>query len=167
MSPPPNTPHPSASDIHIRSVKVKDIPALLGLVRELAEYEHLSHQVTATEDDYQRSLFGPNPAARALVAEDGTQNALVGYAIYFPNFSTFLGRAGIWLEDLYVQPAYRGRGVGKYLLESVKKIAEENKVGRLEWCVLDWNQSAIDFYEKIGAKVLPDWRIVRHSMEGE
>lgn len=134
------------------------------MIRELAEFEGLSDQVVATEADYQASLFGANPAAEALVA-DG-ENGLVGYAIFFSTFSTFVGRAGIWLEDLYVRPDYRGLGLGKGLLKAVGKIATDRQAGRYEWCVLDWNQQAIDLYERVGGEILQEWRIVRLDHEG-
>ncbi|WP_206952945.1 GNAT family N-acetyltransferase [Trinickia acidisoli] len=143
----------------IRSATPLDASAILGLMLELAEYEKLTHLFVATEDSLSEALFGARPAVEALVAErDGR---IVGYALYFHNFSTFLSRRGLYLEDLYVQPALRGGGLGKALLRRVAAIAVERRCGRFEWSVLDWNQSAIDFYTKMGATVLPDWRIVR------
>lgn len=143
----------------IRDATPLDVGGILGLMRELAEYEKLTHLFLATEDTLRDALFGHRAAAEALVAErDGK---IVGYALYFHNFSTFLSRRGLYLEDLYVQPDLRGSGLGTALLRRVAAIAVERQCGRFEWSVLDWNQSAIDFYTKMGATVLPDWRIVR------
>ncbi len=149
--------------LHIRPAVPEDIPALLGMVRELAEFEHLAHQVAATEEDYRESLFGERPAAEALIAEVGGER--VGYAIHFTTFSTFLGRSGIWLEDLYVRPTHRGRGFGKALLKAVGAIARERGAGRCEWSVLDWNSKAIGLYEQVGGEILHEWRIVRLDRE--
>ncbi|WP_116136434.1 GNAT family N-acetyltransferase [Trinickia diaoshuihuensis] len=143
----------------IRQATPLDVSGMLGLMRELAEYEKLTHLFVATEESLGDALFGPHPAAEALVAE--REGNIVGYALYFQNFSTFLGRRGLYLEDLYVQPALRGSGLGTRLLRRVAAIAVERQCGRFEWSVLDWNQPAIDFYTKMGATVMPDWRIVR------
>jgi len=148
----------------IRPARPNDVPGILAMIRELAEFEALSHQVVATEDDYHASLFGENPAAEALVAEVG--NNLVGYAIFFSTFSTFIGRAGIWLEDLYVRPDFRGLGLGKGLLKAVGEIAAARNAGRFEWSVLDWNRNAIDLYERVGGEILQEWRIVRLDQQG-
>lgn len=148
---------------HIRPAAPEDVPALLAMVRELAEFERLSHQVVATEEDYRKSLFGERPAAEALIAE--ADGEAVGYAIFFATFSTFLGRAGVWLEDLYVRPPHRGKGYGKALLKAVGTIARERGAGRYEWSVLDWNQKAIDLYERVGGEILHEWRIVRLDRE--
>lgn len=143
----------------IRPAAPADVGALLALMRELAEFEKLTHLFVATETSLNDALFGTRPAAEALMAErDGR---VVGYAIFFHNFSTFLSRRGLYLEDLYVQPALRGSGLGTALLRRVAAIAVERRCGRFEWSVLDWNQPAIDFYTKMGATVMPDWRIVR------
>ncbi len=143
----------------IRPATPLDVAGMLGLMHELAEYEKLTHLFVATEDSLREALFGARPAAEALVAErDGN---IVGYALYFHNFSTFLSRRGLYLEDLYVQPALRGSRLGTTMLRRLAAIAVERQCGRFEWSVLDWNQSAIDFYTKMGATVLPDWRIVR------
>jgi GNAT superfamily N-acetyltransferase len=147
-----------SSDL-IRPAEPADVGAMLALMRELAEFEKLTHLFVATEETVRDALFGARAAAEALVAErDGR---VVGYALFFHNFSTFLGRRGLYLEDLYVQPALRGGGLGTALLRRVAAIAVERQCGRFEWSVLDWNQPAIDFYTKMGAAVLPDWRIVR------
>lgn len=147
----------------IRAAVPGDAAALVALMRELAEFEALTHLFVATEADLDDALFGPEPAAGALVAtQDG---AVVGYALYFQNYSTFLGRRGLYLEDLYVQPACRGTGIGTRLLRALAALAVERRCGRFEWTVLDWNQPAIDFYERLGATVLPDWRVVRVTGE--
>lgn len=148
----------------IRPARPGDVPGILAMIHELAEFEALSHQVVATEADYHASLFGENPAAGALVAE--VENGLVGYAIFFSTFSTFIGRAGIWLEDLYVKPDFRGLGLGKGLLKAVGEIAAARNAGRYEWSVLDWNQNAIDLYERVGGEILQEWRIVRLDQQG-
>jgi GNAT superfamily N-acetyltransferase len=143
----------------IRAAEARDVDAILALMRELADFEQLAHLFVATEDDLADALFGTRPAAEAIVAErDG---ALVAYALFFHNYSTFLGRRGLYLEDLYVQPSQRGTGLGTDMLRRLAALAVERRCGRFEWSVLDWNRRAIDFYEKMGATVLPDWRIVR------
>ena len=133
------------------------------MIGELADFEHLRDQFIATVEDLAASFFGDKPPAGALVAEAGESGQLIGYAIHFTTFSTFLGRPGLWLEDLYVRPDWRGRGVGKRLLHAVAGVARQRGCGRCEWSVLDWNRRAIDFYLAAGAEVLPDWRIVRVS----
>ncbi|HEX7682098.1 MAG TPA: GNAT family N-acetyltransferase [Trinickia sp.] len=143
----------------IRSATPHDVGAMFALMYELAEYEKLTHLFAATEATLSEALFGARPAAEALVAE--REGRVVGYALFFHNFSTFLSRRGLYLEDLYVQPELRGSGLGTALLRRVAAIAVERQCGRFEWSVLDWNQSAIDFYTKMGATVMPDWRIVR------
>ncbi|MDX3930246.1 MAG: GNAT family N-acetyltransferase [Shinella sp.] len=132
-------------------------------MRGLAEYEHLTHLFLAREEDLHDALFGTHPAAECLVAE--VRGAVVGYALFFHNYSTFLGRRGLYLEDLYVHPDHRGQGLGKQMLKAVAAIAVERRCGRFEWSVLDWNRPAIDFYQSMGAQVLPDWRIVRVTGE--
>ncbi|MEX3932926.1 N-acetyltransferase family protein [Paraburkholderia phymatum] len=143
----------------IRAATPADVGAMLALMRELAEFEKLTHLFIATEEGVHDALFGARPSAEALVAErDGR---IIGYALFFHNYSTFLGRRGLYLEDLYVQPAERGTGLGSKMLRHLAALAVERQCGRFEWSVLDWNQPAIDFYQKMGATVLPDWRIVR------
>jgi GNAT superfamily N-acetyltransferase len=143
----------------IRAATSADVGAMLALMRELAEFEKLTHLFIATEDDLSDALFGARPSAEAIVAErDGK---VIGYALFFHNYSTFLGRRGLYLEDLYVQPAERGSGLGSKMLRYLAALAVERQCGRFEWTVLDWNQPAIDFYQKMGATVLPEWRIVR------
>jgi len=147
----------------LRAARPADVPALVGLIRELAEFEHLTHLCVVTPEGLEPQLFGPRPAAEALVAEVSGQ--VVGFALFFTNFSTFLGLPGLYLEDLYVQPAHRGAGIGRALLERLGTLAVQRGCGRFEWSVLDWNEPAIRFYEKMGAQLLPDWRICRVSGE--
>ena len=146
-------------DFTIRPAAPADCEPILGLIRELAEFEHLSHLVVATPESLCTHLFGPRPAAEAVVAERAGQ--AVAFALFFTNFSTFLGRPGLYLEDLYVQPAHRGQGLGRALLQHLARLAVQRGCGRFEWSVLDWNAHAIRFYEKMGATVMPDWRICR------
>lgn len=150
----------------IRPARPEDVPDILEMIAELAEFEKLSDQLIATETDFQNALFSENPAAEALVATDPADpENLVGYAIFFSTFSTFVGKTGIWLEDIYVKPEFRGSKLGKLLLQTLAGITKERGAGRLEWCVLDWNQRAIDFYEHIGSDVMPDWRICRMNRD--
>ena len=136
-----------------------DVPIVLSFIRKLAEYEKLSHLVVATEEGIREHVFGANPVAEVLLAHwDGQP---VGYALYFRNFSTFLGQAGIYLEDLFVEPAQRGKGIGKALLARLAKIALERGYGRLEWAVLDWNTPSIEFYRSLGAAPLDAWTSYR------
>lgn len=147
----------------IRPATPQDIPGILDLMRELAEYEKLLDIFKATEDSLRASLFGRTPAAECLVAQrtDEQEPALLAYAIWFHNYSSFLSRRGLYLEDVYVRADQRGQGIGGALLRQLAAIAIERGCGRFEWTVLDWNQTAIDFYESLGADVLPEWRIVR------
>jgi GNAT superfamily N-acetyltransferase len=149
--------------ISIRPAMQEDAPQLLAFIRELAEYERLAHAVVATVDDLASSLFGPQPCAYALLAF--LDSAPVGFAVYFYNFSTFLGRRGLYLEDLYVRPAARGHGIGRELLVRLARIAVERGCGRMEWAVLDWNEPAIGFYRKLGAAPNDDWTTYRLSGE--
>jgi GNAT superfamily N-acetyltransferase len=143
----------------IRPARREDVPAIHAMIRALAEYEKLAHLCIATEADLDAALFGPRPAAEALIArKDGAPAA---FALFFHNYSTVLGRRGLWLEDLFVVPAHRRQGCANALLRALAGIARERGCGRFEWAVLDWNVSAIDFYRSLGATVLPDWRIVR------
>lgn len=148
----------------VRPARPEDIAAIHAMIGELAEFEHLQDQFVAGIDDLHASLFGESPAAEALVAE--AADGLAGYAIYFTTFSTFLCRSGLWLEDLYVRPAWRGSGVGKRLLLAVAREAKARGSGRFEWSVLDWNQRAIDFYEAMGGEILEEWRVVRVNRGG-
>ena len=143
----------------IRSATPADVGAIFLLIKALAEYEKLSHQVTGTPAQLEQHLFGSRPYAEAIVAEIETE--IIGFALCFHNYSTFLTKSGIYLEDLFVLPAYRRRGIGKAMLIYLSQLARERGAGRLEWSVLDWNQSAIDFYQTMGAEVLPDWRVCR------
>ena len=147
----------------LRPAQPADVPAIVGLIRELAEFEQLGHLVVTTPESLQPHLFGAKPAAEAVVAE--VEGTVVAFALFFTNFSTFLGRPGLYLEDLYVQPAHRGTGLGKALLQHLGALAVERGCGRFEWSVLDWNENAIRFYEKMGATVMPDWRICRVTGE--
>lgn len=143
----------------IRKAEEKDIPNIISLIKELAEYEKLLHLVEITEDNLKKVLFGENKFVEVLIAEyDGT---LAGQALFFNNFSTFVGKPGIYLEDLYVKPEFRSKGIGKKLLQKIISLAKERDYGRVEWCVLDWNKSAIDFYKSIGAVELEEWKIFR------
>ena len=143
----------------IRFASPADVATLHALIRDLARYEKLEHQVTGTEDDLRGHLFGPRPYAEALVCEvDGTS---VGLALFFHTYSTFLGRPGLYLEDLFVLPEHRRKGHGRALIREVARLAVSRGCGRLEWSVLDWNAPAIAFYRSLGADVMPDWRICR------
>jgi GNAT superfamily N-acetyltransferase len=146
----------------LRPARQADIPHVLALMREMAEFEKLTDIFKATEASLLESFFGPQPAAHCLVAHTGDQPDLpVAYIMWFHNYSSFLDKRGLYLEDLYVQPKHRGQGVGKLALKHLAKLAIEQDCGRFEWTVLDWNQNAIDFYKYLGADVLPEWRIVR------
>ena len=143
----------------IRSATEADVPVLLTFIRELAEYEKLAHEVSATEERLHATLFGPRRFAEALLACLDDEPA--GFALFFHNYSTFLARPGLYLEDLFVRPAYRGRGLGKLLLTTIARIAMERGCGRYEWTVLEWNTPSIRFYESLGAEMKGDWRIMR------
>ncbi|HVF62494.1 MAG TPA: GNAT family N-acetyltransferase [Casimicrobiaceae bacterium] len=143
----------------IRAAAPDDVPRILAMIRALAAYEKLEHLCVATESNIRSALFGPSPSAEVLLAT--IDELPVGFALFFHNFSTFLARRGLWLEDLFVYPEHRGAGIGRLLLRSLAGIASGGGCGRFEWAVLDWNAPAIAFYERLGATVLPDWRIVR------
>jgi GNAT superfamily N-acetyltransferase len=145
----------------LRPAQPHDVDAIVELICELAAFEQLTHLLQVTPERLQPQLFGPRPAAEALVAEAG--GAVVAFALYFTNFSTFLALPGLYLEDLYVRPAYRGHGIGEALLKRLGALAVERGCGRFEWSVLDWNEHAIRFYRRMGATVMPDWRICRIS----
>jgi GNAT superfamily N-acetyltransferase len=149
----------TAENVTIRLAEPHDVDAIVGLIGELADYEKLTDQCVVQAQDLARHLFGERPVIECLVAQRDARP--VAFALFFTNFSTFLGRPGLYLEDLYVQPAERGRGLGKQLLMRLARLAVERDYGRFEWSVLDWNESAIGFYRKMGASVLPDWRICR------
>lgn len=146
-------------NFEIREAVVEDIPLILSFIKELAEYEKLSHIVVATEELLEKSLFSEESNSEVILAY--LQGQPVGFALYFYNFSTFLGKKGIYLEDLYVNPETRGKGIGKALLIRLAQIANENDCGRLEWSVLDWNESAIDFYKRLGAVPMDEWTVFR------
>lgn len=159
-------------DFSIRPARPGDEHGIFGLIQALAEYEHLTHAVTGSAQKLAQDLFGPRPAAEALVVETATlaataetQQSLIAFALFFSNYSTFLTQSGLYLEDIFVLPAHRRRGIGKALLKAVARVARERNCGRLEWSVLDWNANAIAFYESLGASVLPDWRICRATAE--
>ena len=147
------------SQFNIRSATPADVGAIFLLIKALAEFEKLSHQVTGSPEELEQHLFGNRPYAEAIVTEiDGE---IVGFALFFSNYSTFLTKPGIYLEDLFVLPQHRRQGIGKAMLTYLGKLALERDAGRLEWSVLDWNQNAINLYQAMGAEVLPDWRICR------
>jgi len=150
-------------DFCLRSPTPDDVPAIFALIQALAEYENLTHAVTGTVEALKLDLFSDRPKIEAVVAEVDTQ--IVGFALFFQNYSTFLTKSGIYLEDIFVLPEYRGAGIGKALLKYLANLAIDRGCGRLEWSVLDWNQPAISFYEAIRAKILPDWRICRLTGE--
>ncbi len=155
------------AELSIRPATEGDVSLVLSLIKELAEYERLSHEVVATEASLRRSLFGERPFAEVLIAELGDEPA--GFALFFHTFSTFLGRPGIHLEDLYVRPEFRGCGLGRALLVYLAKVAWERGCGRLEWAVLDWNGPAIGFYGRIGAAPVSGWtayRLTGDALEG-
>ena len=151
----------------LRAAEPRDVEAIVGLIGELAEFERLGHLLQVTPEKLAPHLFGARPAAECLVGEvDGAAGPeVVAFALFFTNFSTFLAQPGLYLEDLYVRPAHRGSGMGKALLQRLGALAVERGCGRFEWSVLDWNETAIRFYQGMGATVLPDWRICRVTGE--
>jgi len=149
--------------LHIRAGEPADVAVIAQLIRDLAHYEKLEHEVTMTEEKLTDSLFGERRYAETLIAEDSGEP--VGFALFFHNFSTFLAQPGIYLEDLFVVPARRGQGIGQALLKALARTAVERGCGRLEWAVLDWNQDAIRFYERLGAKPNSDWTVYRLTGE--
>ena len=148
----------------VRPIRPDDVPAVVGLVRELAEYEKALHEVRLTEEQLTNSLFGDSPALFGHVAEDD-DGVVVGMALWFLNFSTWRGTHGIYLEDLYVQPAHRGTGLGKELLRTLAALCVEHGYSRLEWWVLDWNTPSIEFYKKAGAVPMDEWTVFRLTDE--
>lgn len=145
-------------DWTVRFAKREDVGQILEFIRRLAAYEQLEHEVVATEETLEEWLFDKEKAEVLFAVVDGKE---VGFALFFHNFSTFLGRAGIYLEDLYVEPAFRGQGIGKGLIKQLARIAVERGCGRLEWWCLDWNQSSIDFYRSLGAEAMDEWTVYR------
>jgi GNAT superfamily N-acetyltransferase len=152
------TPIPD-NKLKIKKARIKDVPLILSLIKELAEYEKLTHEVVTTEKDLRKYLFGSKKYAEVLLAH--YNNEPVGMALFFHNYSTFKGKPGLYLEDLYVKPQFRGKGIGKSLLLQLIKLADKRDCSRVEWAVLDWNQPAIDFYTKLGAEPLDSWKIFR------
>ena len=153
----------SSTQLHIRPALADDAERIHGFILGLAEYERLAHEVVATPDKIRDSLFGERPGAEVLIAEWDDKPA--GFALFFPNYSTFLAQAGMYLEDLFVLPEYRGRGIGKSLLTRLAAVAVERGYGRLDWSVLDWNEPAIEFYKSIGARGLDDW--TQYRLDGD
>lgn len=147
------------SSLRLRPAEAADVPVLLGFIRKLAEYERLSHECVATEAALTATMFGPRPWAEAVLAEWAGVPA--GFALFFHNYSTFLARPGLYLEDVFVLPEHRGRGIGKALLRHLAKLAVERGCGRFEWSVLDWNEPSIAFYRSLGAVPMSDWTVMR------
>ena len=148
-----------ATGLTITIAAERDIPHILAFIKALAEYERLADSVVATEDGLRATLFGPRPYAECVIAR--WQGEPAGFALFFHNYSTFLARPGVYLEDLFVKPEFRGKGIGRSLLQYLAGVAVERNCGRLEWSVLDWNESAIGFYKSLGAETLEDWTIFR------
>jgi len=148
----------------IQPVAPEQIPSLLGLIHELARFERLEHEVGATVESLNDSFFGPQPSAGALLAHSDGQPA--GYAIYFWTFSSFVGRRGIWLDDVYVRPEFRRQGIGRALIKAVARVGVERNCGRFEWTALDWNENALNFYRRLGARTLDDWVLLRTDAAG-
>jgi GNAT superfamily N-acetyltransferase len=154
----------SPEELRIEPAQKQDVPEILGLIRELAEYEKLLHEVEATEQDLVDSLFGAHPVAEALMLRWSGEPA--GYSIFFHNFSTFLGRPGLYVEDIYVRPQFRRKGIARAVFGYLANLAVQRRCGRLEWAVLDWNELGKGFYQSLGAELLPDWRIMRLTGQG-
>jgi GNAT superfamily N-acetyltransferase len=153
-----------SNSFQIRNAFITDVPVILQLIRDLATYERAPNDVIATEDGLREVLFGDEPSAKVLLAFEGAEP--VGFAVYFFNFSTWLGRPGLYLEDLFVKPEMRGRGYGRALLVHLARIARERACGRMEWAVLDWNEPAIQFYKKLGAAPNHEWTVFRLTRDG-
>ncbi|GMV75880.1 MAG: N-acetyltransferase GCN5 [Rubrivivax sp.] len=156
---------PPSPAFRLRAAELRDVQPIVGMIRELAEFEQLTHLLQVTPEKLRPHLFGEKPVAEALVAEleagEGGKPEVAAFALFFTNFSTFLAQPGLYLEDLYVRPAQRRRGIAQALLQRLATLAVERGYGRFEWSVLDWNANAIAFYERMGATVMPDWRICR------
>ncbi|WP_337865449.1 GNAT family N-acetyltransferase [Ignavibacterium sp.] len=151
----------STEKLIIRRAEKSDLPNILMMIKELAEYEKLLNEVVTTEEHLEKVIFGPQKFVEVLIAE--LNGIIAGQTIFFHNFSTFVGRPGLYIEDLYVKPEFRGKGIGKALLNEVINLAKNRNCGRVEWVVLDWNEPAIEFYKNIGAKPLDEWTIFRLS----
>ena len=151
-------------DFHIAPITSAEVPVLLKLIRELARFEKLEHELKATVPALRKAMFGPQPMAGALLAH--CEGKAVGYAIYFTTFSSFLGRPGLWLDDLYVRPKFRRCGIGQGLIKAVAEVAAERNCGRFEWTALDWNKNALAFYRSLGAKTLDEWVLIRLDARG-
>jgi GNAT superfamily N-acetyltransferase len=158
-----DAPEEQGAQLVVRDARPEDVPLLLRMFRELADYEDLVSELHATEELLHTALFGGRPAAEALIAEVGEE--AVGYALFYPTFSTFLAIQGVWLEDLYVRPAHRGGGVGRALLATVAARTHARGGKRLEWSALDWNEPALGFYRRIGAQTMKEW--ITHRLVGE
>jgi GNAT superfamily N-acetyltransferase len=154
----------AVAEFQIRPARVEDVPIILELIRDLATYERAPNEVTATGEQLVDVLFGERPAAEVLLAFEG--KSPVGFAVFFYNFSTWLGRPGLYLEDLFVKPEKRGKGYGRALLVDLAKIARDRGCGRMEWAVLNWNEPAIKFYRALGAKPLDEWTVFRLTRDG-
>jgi GNAT superfamily N-acetyltransferase len=155
----PTLPSPEPKPFTLRAAELRDVAPVVQLIRELAEFERLTHLLQVTPEKLRPQLFGEKPAAEAMVAE--VEGQVAAFALYFTNFSTFLAQPGLYLEDLFVRAEHRGSGIGKALLTRLAKLAVERNYGRFEWSLLDWNENAIRFYQRMGATVMPDWRICR------
>ncbi|MCH9033646.1 MAG: GNAT family N-acetyltransferase [Planctomycetes bacterium] len=151
------------NELRIIPAEAAHVPLVVQFIHELAEYEKLTYSVVATEELLHESLFGANPKVEAVLAYWADEPA--GFALFFHNFSTFLGRPGLYLEDLFIRPAYRGKGIGQAMMRHLAKLAVERKCGRFEWWVLDWNEKAIRFYESLGAQAMSDWTVYRVTGE--
>jgi len=155
---------PASKSFQIRPATLDDVPTILSLIRDLAQYERAPNEVVATEEGLREVLFGARPAAEVVLALEGKMP--VGFAVFFHNFSTWLGRPGLYLEDLFVRPDARGKGYGRALLVHLARIAQERGCGRMEWAVLDWNEPAVQFYRKLGAAPNEEWTVFRLTSEG-
>ena len=150
-------------DVTMRFATVKDVPVILSMIKELAAYEQLSAEVSATQSALEHTLFGPKSYAEVVLAEDSGD--AVGFCLFFHNYSTFLGKPGLYIEDIFVRPDHRGKGIGRALFTEMKRIADNRNCGRIEWRVLDWNKPAIDFYGSFGAKPMDEWTVYRLTEE--